>query len=125
MSTIDYNDNNTEDIIESSSQPNDTSYATYPMYYCPLCRYSMPMVDEYTEYDDPYEYEYDEDDDSNSGYRQRRPRPMYPYYPHHYYPRPHYPRPHYPRPYYPRPHYPRPYYPPYHRSIFEDDCDED
>lgn len=99
MSTIDYNDNNTKDIIEDYSQPNDISYPTYPMQYCPLCRYPMPMLDEYTEYDDPYEYEFDEDDDSDPLYRQRRRRrrrrrPRYPYYS--------------PYPYY----YPRPYYPP-------------
>lgn len=126
MSDINYKDNNTEDIMENYSETDDIINPTYPMSYCPLCRYSMPMADEYAEYDDPYEYEYDEEDDWDPGYRQRRPRRRRrrrrrPYYPHPYY----YPRPYYPRPYYPRPHYPRPYHPPYHRSIYECECDED
>lgn len=98
MSTIDYNDDNTKDIIENYPQPSDINYPTYPMHYCPLCRYSMPMLDEYAEYDDPYEDEYDEDDDFDPGYRQRRRRRRRRRYPH------------YPYPYY----YPRPYYPPYY-----------
>lgn len=63
MNTVDYNNDNFEDILDDYSEPRNMNYLTYPMYHCPLCSYSMPVEDEYNS---------DEDDDP--GYRQRRRR---------------------------------------------------
>lgn len=87
MSTINYNTDNTEEVVEDYSQDTNVNYPTYPMYYCPLCNDSMSMR---SEWDDSDEYDDDLDEfNDDPGYRQRRRRRRrrrrrYPYY----YPRP-------------------------------------
>lgn len=91
MNTLDYNNDNTEEVMENYSEATNVNYPTYPMYYCPLCNYSMSMRsdwDDSDEYDDDLD-EYDDDPEYRQRPRRRRrprrrPRRRYPYY----YPRP-------------------------------------
>jgi len=72
MSTINYNNDNTEEVMKDLSETTNSDYPTYPM-YCPLCNYSMPMRNDYNDLDE-YDDDLDEYDDDDPGYRQRHRR---------------------------------------------------